>query len=450
MKKRALVLGLAKSGLSAVRHLLSSGWEVAGTDRALNRGLRWPETDPLSACELIEETDMARLLNYLKSCHRLIISPGISTDHPLAVKARELSICLQSELELGAEAICHHQSAQALIAVTGSNGKTTTVNWLAHILENCGHKVITAGNIGTPLSSCIKGDASRIIIVEVSSFQLQTMQLALFDAAVLTNITPNHLDRHGDFFKYAKTKCKLQQLLSEKDRFIVSQGIDENFSHLLQKPYQTFGRRTIDTISYIDGKILCDGGKFNVENLLKDHWSHDVDNFCAAFALAHELKISPEDILKAAISFKRPVHRLEWVCRCQGVDYFNDSKATSPDAVVKAIESLNRPVILIAGGVDKSLGFKAPLLPIHKQVEQILLIGQSADAIFKELEGHFSMRKCATLNDAVQHAVSVATPGQAVLLSPGCSSFDMFENYEDRGRQFVALVNRLTHKFEAQ
>lgn len=440
--ERAVVLGLGKSGKSAARHLLHLGWQVTAIDHMLDRETGLDLSDVPKGCHLLGQQEMRAIEQILTKCSRLIISPGIDLAHPVVGLARALKIPVQAELELGAEAICKAGTARALIAVTGSNGKTTTVKLLEHILLNLGQQALSAGNIGTPLTSCVRGDASRVIIVEVSSFQLETMRLPLFDLAVLLNITPNHLDRHGSLSQYGQLKCKVQRLLRDESQLLVSQSVDEHFCTYLTPCYRTFGARCSDAIAYGENEVMIKNIAYPARDLFKGLFDHDIANFCAALGIASQLDLDPAAIISAARAFHKPPHRLEWVCSHRGIDYFDDSKATSPDAVIKAVTSLKRPIILIAGGVSKKVSFAPWILALSQKVRAILVMGEVADQMLFELKAHFSIHKCFDLRDAVNRATAMARDQEAILLSPGCSSFDMFKNYQDRGRQFAALAKQ--------
>lgn len=441
-EKRALVLGLGLSGQSAGHYLFKGGWKLVGLDRT-------PKTLSRKAKqnweELIEEKDFEKAARHLRQCQLVVISPGFDVGHPLVALADQWCIPRLGELELGVQAIAREGRARALIGITGSNGKTTVTRWLQHVVQGCGHEVLVAGNIGVPLTSCIETAVGKIVIVEISSFQLQTMHQNAFDAAAILNITPNHLDRHSSFEEYAQLKCALQKLVKDPSKFIVSQSVEEEFGAQLTPPYQTFGTRSGDTIRFCNGEFFIESQRFDTLEFLGNRWNFHVANFCATLGLAKFLGVSISASCRAGRGFKKPQHRLEWIINHNGVDYFDDSKATSLDAVVQAVDFVGAPILLIAGGVHKGAAYTPWIRAFFHRVRCIFAIGEAATLIERDVGHAISVRVCASLEQAVQLAHSLANPGDRVLLSPGCSSFDMFENYQHRGREFTRALAQLTN-----
>lgn len=352
----------------------------------------------------------------LDQIDRVVKSPGIPLTHPVAKAAHERGIPLVGEVDLALAEI----KGKTLYAVTGSNGKTTTTLLTAHLLNLVGKKTLAVGNVGTPLLSQIDSDF-ECLVVELSSFQLETIvPLPVFDGAVLLNITPNHLDRHKTFEAYAQAKFRLQACLKERAPFYISQQVADSF------PVQgcIFDIETFSQLSYRDRRL----------------YPHDLQNCAAAAALAG---VGREVVEEGLATFVKPPHRIEFVREWRGVSFVNDSKATSVDAVKKAVEALSAQVILIAGGVDKGGLFREWVPLFLKKVRMVYALGEAAGRIESELSPTIKVDKVSSLEEGVEKAARYAQQGDTVLLSPGCSSFDQFKNYEHRGDKFKELVGAL-------
>ncbi|MDE3055389.1 MAG: UDP-N-acetylmuramoyl-L-alanine--D-glutamate ligase [Verrucomicrobiota bacterium] len=383
--KRVIILGAGKSGQGASLLLQKQNYEVLLADRTKG-SLR---DDPSLSLEGVS---------------LLLLSPGVSVAHPLVEKAKTLGIRVTGEIEWGLLSLPCQQ--QKKIAITGTNGKTTTVLLLEHLLRSAGRKARALGNVGASLCEyALSPDPEEILIVEVSSFQLETLApLPWFDAALILNITPNHLDRHTSMQEYADCKLKLQHCLKKEGTFFVSRQVQETFS--LSHPLQLI----------------------TTEN--------------AAISLALHLGVDSQSIQKALPSFCKPPHRMEWVAEIDQVTYYNDSKASNVDAVIHALSLVSGPVILLAGGVDKGSSYQPWIAAFAHKVKALLLFGAAAGKMERELAGAFSLVRVETLAEAVEEARRLAKSGDQVLLSPGCSSFDQFANYEERGQIFRNLVRK--------
>jgi len=383
---RVLVYGLARSGRSAAERLEERGDEVVVADKTLGN-----------------EAD----LSLLDGVELLVKNPGIPGERPLVVIARERGIPVWSEVELGYRLLPESR----FVGVTGTNGKTTTVELLGAIFRAAGRDVAVAGNVGTPLTSV---RSARWVVCELSSFQLEDVHTFACDVAVLLNLEPDHLDRHGTFEAYRDAKLRI----FERTRLaIVPRG------------------------SGFEGIEFSRDDPLPAEPLLRG--AHNRENAAAATAAARAAGVGDEAIASALRTFPGVPHRLELVAERAGVRYVNDSKATNVAAARPALEAYaDDHVHLILGGSLKGESF-APLAgAIGANVESIHVIGESADALAVVLP---SALRDETLERAVHHAARLAQPGDVVLLSPACASFDQFENFEQRGDAFRAIVEALPH-----
>jgi UDP-N-acetylmuramoylalanine--D-glutamate ligase len=426
MKKMTLVLGLGSSGLAAAEFLLQQAVCVVGVDG--DRGLlaSCPSIHRLKACGLQVQHD-SEFIDW--SCiERLVVSPGIPRTHAIYCSALEKGIAVMGEVELALPYV-----DKPLVAVTGTNGKTTVALLVEHVLNAAGIKAKALGNVGTPLCSYLMGSRDeQALVVELSSYQLETMHTPVFDAAVLLNITPDHLDRYVDMEDYARAKCRLQHLLKGNAPFFVEQRVFLGFGSLL----------TARSVCVFGVGGPCGEKMERIVPLdYRERGGHEWENALAAWLLCQPFFISKEQFCHCLATFQKPPHRVQYVCEREGVLFYDDSKGTNLDAVIQAVRTMKGPVILIAGGVDKGASYLLWKEPFAGKVKKILAIGEAAPKIYGELHPHFNVKCVETLPLAVQEAVADAQRGDAVLLSPGCSSFDMFRDYAHRGEEFQRCVN---------
>jgi len=367
---KALVLGLGISGKSVIPFLEKRGYEVVGFDDQISKG---PLPD-------------------ITTFSLFVPSPGIARSHPLYKAAGKQGIEITSEAELALREI-----DQPCIGVTGTNGKSTVVKMIEHVLNHVGKKSLALGNIGTPLTSYSGGD--EILVVELSSYQLETLQARCFDVALLLNIAEDHLDRYDSFAEYAQAKIGIQQCLKEDGVFIAHEKAAKDYS----LSCQTFGGPD--------------------------------SNESAAFAAVSHFGITRAQFAEPMESFSPLPHRLEFVGEVSGVRYYNDSKASNVAATLRAIESLDAPIVLLLGGRNKGLSF-APLQKFSDRFRAVIAFGEAGEEIAQTLSSHL----CTTVDDAVNLAHKLAKPGDIVLLAPGCTSFDAYKNYGKRGDHFKSLV----------
>lgn len=402
---KALVLGLGISGKAAAKFLRDHGYAVTCVD---------DRAAVLSQLELANvEKKISSEISDLSSFDLFVPAPGIPRTHPLYVAAKNAKLEIAGELELALRQL----QGKYCIAVTGTNGKTTVVKLIEHVLCQLGFKARALGNVGEPLIDHI--DDATHLVIELSSFQLETMKTQSFDVGIILNITEDHLDRYLNFEEYAQTKCHLQQCLKKGGELIVH----ETVAPFLQPPYT----------SYTFMEEMPVGAP------------HDRANATAAFLAVKKLGISCQDFLSALQTFVKPAHRIEFVASVGKVNYYNDSKATNVDAAVKALEAMQTPVVLLAGGVDKG-GSYEPLLAFKDKIKQIFVFGQSGEKIEAALKDSFAISRCQTLDEAVKRASQSAKPGETVLLAPCCSSYDQFRSYAHRGEVFRSIVSQLKEK----
>lgn len=399
MEKKYLVLGLGKSGRAACQFLLSKNIKVIGLDNSLVEDVEIKNLK-LKGLEVLTNNSV----NY-NELEKIILSPGVNPSHEVIQKAKVKNIEVIGEIELG----CHFFNNRC-IGITGTNGKTTLTKLICHILNESNFKAVSLGNVGVSFTSYIdKLQKDEIVVLELSSYQLETMKKQFLDAAVIINITPDHLDRYKTVENYASAKLNIVNCL-KKDKYLYA-------SKKVIKSY------------------LKENDKVNIKEV-KD----DVDEIAKVLCL--DFGITKQNIEKAIKTFKRIEHRLEFVRQINGVSFYNDSKATNVDSVMYAVKKMKQPIILIVGGVDKGFTYKVWQKPFSKKVKNILAIGQSANKIKTELTG-FDVQILNDLESAIKKAYEIAQKNDCILLSPGCASFDMFKNYEHRGEVFKKIVNSI-------
>ncbi len=436
--KKALVIGLGMSGRAAAEFLLKHGYVVVGVEKNGELLKTHPAVHSLQKMGLITLPEPAQV--ELAEIDLVVPSPGVPQTHSLYRAALERGVEIIGEAEL---AFRHMQ--QKAVAITGTNGKTTVTLLVEHVLNAAGHKAKALGNVGEPLTTYfLNPDPEEIVVAELSSYQLETMKTPVFDAAVLLNITPDHLDRYPDMREYARAKCRLQACLKKGAPFYVYERAAEEFGELLTDNFSTYGVSI--TSHYWTDKLKAYRGD-KVELILplgyRELGSHESENVLAAWLLVRPFGVSAKQFTEAVESFRKPPHRIEFVSEISGVAFYDDSKGTNLDAVIRAVGTMQGPVILIAGGVDKGASYTPWIAAFQKRVKKIIALGQAAQKIQGELGRAFEVEIVETMRDAVCHAHSQAERGDSVLLSPGCSSFDMFRDYAHRGEEFKLCVNDL-------
>lgn len=444
--KKVLVVGLGRSGIAASRLLLRQGAIVTATDSNPDEKLS-DEAKGLSALGVKIEAGGHRTETFISS-DLIILSPGVPKAIKPAAAALDRSVRIISEIELA-----YRLTDTPVIAITGSNGKSTTTTLIGEILRANGNTVFVGGNIGTPLSDYVlSGSTADWIVAEISSFQLETIEEFRPKISVLLNISPDHLDRYSNLSEYAEAKFKIFENQENDDAAIING--DENWCTQLAgriKCHSVFFSRKQKITNGIytdDGWIISDmeGARFRVCEIshLGIKGVHNLENAMASIA-AGILAGCKQPVIESALRrFTGLEHRLEFVRELSGVKYMNDSKGTNVGAVIKSIESFNDPLLLIAGGRDKGSDF-SPLGPLIKErVKRLILIGEASDKIAAAVGNMTKTSFAASLKEAVSIAHREAVKGDIVLLSPACASFDMFKNFEDRGVKFKEIVWKLT------
>jgi len=445
-----LVLGAGKSGISAAGFLATRGATVALHDRK-------PVEEWSDAARSLKESHGVGLIGgelpswLLDQIDLVVISPGVPTNTIPARYVDRKDGEVIGEIELASRFL-----KGRVVAITGSNGKTTTTTLIGEMLKDAGFETLVGGNIGTPLLSLVETATDDTwTVAELSSFQLESIVDFLPDVAMCLNVTPNHLDRYEGFVDYAAAKHRIfmnqtaeNVAVLNADDPITSEwasGLNANvvmFSVQRELEDGLF-LRSRDLICKANGKekVLTTRDEIFLRGL------HNVENVLAAFAAGLACGASPDSMRETVANFKGVEHRIEFVTEIDGVRFYNDSKATSVDATMKAVEALsegNGKTVLILGGRGKNAPY-APLIPlIEASVRSLVVIGEDGDNIESQLKAHAKIARAGSLKDAVQKAFSAAESGDAVLLAPACASFDMFGSFEERGREFKKAVITLS------
>lgn len=443
--KKVLVVGLGKSGLAAALFLRRRGAQVTVSDVRSAEALA-KDIPALLEEGIMVETGGHGLLTFRRQ-DLIVVSPGVPLDTPELVQVKNFGLPVIGELELAARFL-----KGKLAAITGSNGKTTTTALLGEILEAAGFSTLVGGNIGVPVVSLIDDSTEQTwSVLEVSSFQLETTEQFHPNIAVILNITPDHLDRHGTFENYARAKERVFAAQNENDAVVLNADnvrAAAAAARSLAPVYWFSLEHPVPRGAWVEdgGVVYCGSHGGTLEPIIPLSsiplkGEHNVENVLAAVCAAR-LAGAPTDAIRRAIGkFKAVEHRLEYVATLNGIEFYNDSKATNVDATAKAIAAFSGGIHLILGGKDKNSDYTqlAPLL--RERVRAVYTIGAAAAKIESHLRGIVPLHSCETLERAVNAAASAAHPGEIVLLAPACSSFDQFESYEHRGRVFKELVN---------
>jgi UDP-N-acetylmuramoylalanine--D-glutamate ligase len=336
-----------------------------------------------------------------------------------------------------------------VIAITGTNGKTTSVELLTHCLNGVGKRVRVAGNIGVPLSTVARDSAGLdFVIVEVSSFQLQRISCFAPEAAAILNVSDDHLDRHHTRGEYLRTKLRIFKNMRMPQRAVIRADLPEMDGFELAEGWTCFSRDPLASGWYVNTeRELCHNDEILMSaGDLQLRGSHNLENALAVFALAEAVGVPARDCVPHAATFAPSQHRLELVAEHAGVRYVNDSKATNPDAVVQALHTLadgdRRHVILLAGGRDKNMNFSAVTPCLQRWVREVFVFGETRDHLVDVWQDAAPCHKHHTIEGIVDDAVAAATDGDVVLLSPGCASHDMFSSYAERGTRFTQAIRR--------
>jgi len=444
--KRVLVVGLGKSGVASALFLKARGARVTVSDTKPQDQLG--QEIPLLLDHGIAVETGGHGDRTFQGQDLIVVSPGVPADAPVLVQARALGEKVIGEIELASQFLPGN-----IVAITGSNGKTTTTTLVGEIVAASGFSTVVGGNIGTPAISLIEpATPETVVVLEVSSFQLETIQTFHPKIAVVLNVTPDHLDRHHSFAAYVDAKARIFENQRPED-FAVLNADDATCVGLVSRTKAQvfwFSReQEVTQGAYVnEGRVLFRRASQSHEIMLVSEiplkGSHNVENVLAGVCAGALLGCAPEKIRHAVRNFKAVEHRLEYVATIRGVEYYNDSKATNVDATIKALESFPANIHLILGGKDKDSDYTVLNDLLRQRVKRVYTIGAAAKKIESQIEGAAEIVRAETLESAIKRAAANAQEGDVVLLAPACASFDQFRNYEHRGKTFKEVVQTLS------
>ena len=446
--KKVLVFGSGKSGIGASDLLAKVGAfpVIYDGNAEIDKDAVVHKTDgayPVTvyAGELPKEVQ--------DSLDLVVLSPGVPTDLPLVKSFYEQGLPVWGEVELA-----YRVGDGEVLAITGTNGKTTTTALLGKIMQDARESVFVVGNIGTPYTSkALEMKPNSVTVAEISSFQLETIDEFAPKVSAILNITEDHLNRHHTMDEYIRVKELITENQGTEDVCVLNyedEVLREFGKHLTPRVVYFSSGRKLDEGIYLDGnKIILKDGEKEIEVVktedLKLLGKHNFENVMAAVAMAYYDGVSLDSIRKSICEFTAVAHRIEYVTEKKGVVYYNDSKGTNPDAAIKGIQAMNRPTLLIGGGYDKQSGYDEWIEAFDGKVRYLVLIGQTKEKIKEAAEKHgfHDIILCEDLKEAVKVCEEKAQPGDAVLLSPACASWGQFDNYEQRGDMFKEYVRNL-------
>ena len=442
--KKVLVVGLGRSGMAAARFLRDRGARVTVSDTRSAATLA-KDLPALLDAGIMVEAGGHGLLTFRRQ-DLIVVSPGVPVDIPEVQQVASSGIPVIGELELASQFL-----RGRVAAITGSNGKTTTTTLLGEIFRNAGLAVQVGGNIGLPVVELVASDTAETWdVLEVSSFQLETVNSFRPKIACVLNLTPDHLDRHKTFAAYVAAKKRITENQTSEDFLVLNAEDKETQMFAAKTRAQIFwfsGRRAIKQGAFVHGESVVwlgrEVGRAEPVMPLAEiplKGAHNVENVLAAVCCARLAGVQAEAIREAVRGFKAVEHRLELVATIAGVEFYNDSKATNVDATRKALESFKGGVHLILGGKDKDSDYALLEALLRERARAVYTIGSAAEKIERQLAGVVKIEAARTMDVAVAQARAAAKEGEVVLLAPACSSFDQFENYEHRGRVFRELV----------
>lgn len=445
--KRVLVVGTGISGISAVK--LLAGQNVVLT---ILEGNEKPDREDI--VKKLPIKDNYRLIigelpeEVMDELDLAVLSPGVPVDLPFVGQLREREIDVWGEIELA-----YACAKGRLVAITGTNGKTTTTALTGAIMREYYDSVFVVGNIGLPYTEyALETTEESMTVAEVSSFQLETIHQFRPQVSAILNITPDHLNRHHTMECYIETKAQIARNQT-KEQICVLNYEDEHLRDVAQSlPADVFwfsSKRSLERGIWLEGEDIfyCDGEKIKICSIhdMQLLGVHNYENVMAAVAVAMHAGVPVDCIRRAVAQFQAVEHRIEFVREVNGVKYYNDSKGTNPDAAIKAVEAMVSPTVVIGGGYDKQSSYEEWIASFRDKVKCLVLLGATADQIEKTARevGFTNIIRVDSLQEAVQASAREAVSGDAVLLSPACASWDMFQSYEQRGDLFKQYVNNL-------
>lgn len=438
--KRILVVGLGKTGVATVRFLTEKGAVVSASDEK-------PASELVDAMSALGDLNVnmqvgEHRLDIMSQTDMVVPSPGVPPFNVMLLEAAKRGIPILSEIELAWRFL-----KRPMIAITGTNGKTTTTALLGEMLKKAGKEVFVGGNIGNPLIGYVNGkQEGDYVVVEVSSFQLQWVELFKPLISILLNTTHDHLDYHGTFKEYYSIKERIFKNQNGDDLAILN--ADDPLSPSLSKKIRAeitcfSSSKKLTGGIFLNDEVLRFGDEIYPREMIKLPGVHNIENIMAALVAARRCGCHPSTIISAVDEFKGIPHRIEYVGQKNETEFYDDSKATNVGAVVRALETFTGPVILLLGGRNKGGDFSVLSGPITEKVKQLVLFGEAGEEINSIIGGTVPTRRVLTLADAVRFACDCSFFGDVVLLSPGCASFDEFANYKERGRYFKKLIRAL-------
>ena len=443
MGEKVLVIGAARSGLAGAEFLAKQGNEVVLTD--MKQAVQVDNLAELGVSFVWgEQPDVEAI-----KPDYIVMSPGVPLTIPPVKYAKEHGIPVIGELELA-----YRNCKAPFAAITGTNGKTTTTTLIGELMKKTGRQVFVGGNIGVPIITYAdKLQEEDIVVAEVSSFQLETVESFCPHLALMINLTPDHLDRHGDMAGYLAAKARIFENQKESDYLVLNYD-DEALRELAPqsrgKVIFFSQKHKLEEGVYLDGSqvmlalngeslFICNADEIAIKG------KHNLENSMGAIAFAYLSGVHAEDIRDVLMTFQGVEHRLEPVRTLNEVLYINDSKGTNPDSTIKAIEAYDRPIVIILGGKNKGVPFTELSGLVKERVKKAVLVGQAKEELAEALDaaGFNDYVRTESFEEAVTKAAELAEPGDIVLLSPACTSWDMFSSFEERGRLFKKLVMEL-------
>ena len=444
--KKILVVGFARSGLSATNFLLERGGRVTITDTKTEEELK----DYLSQLIMPPTLSLGghRIKDFLEADF-IVLSPGVPSNLPELLKASEANIPIYSEVELA-----YRFLKGKIIGVTGSNGKTTTTTLIGELFKRAKRDCVVAGNIGSPLIQWIETSSASTettFVVELSSFQLENIERFKCDIALILNVSPDHQDRYDHFEDYLQAKEQIFLNQTDEDYAVINADNPFTVKMASHRPARVLlysRKQDLEEGVFVrDGSIqVIWGGQQDClmpVDEIRLRGNHNLENLLAATAAGTLSGLDREVMIETFCSFEGVEHRLEWVRELSGVTFYNDSKATNMDSAAQALQAFTEPMIVIMGGKDKGAEFGVLRPWVSDRVRLLILLGTAADEISDSLGEHVAIVRAQDMEQAVELAFERAHSGDVVLLSPGCASFDMFDDFEHRGRVFKESVNAL-------
>lgn len=435
--REVLVVGTKRSGQAAIDLLLKDGARV----RAMDEKEPGPEEKAFLEARSVPLSTQS--IKELGVPDLIVLSPAVPSDSLVVTEARLRGIPVIGEVELAS-----HYLKGKVIGITGSNGKTTTTALTGHLLAECGIECQVGGNIGTAVTSLIATSSeNRWNVLELSSFQLETICRFRANIASCLNVTPDHLDRHHTFESYANAKARLFETQQTGDSAVLNFEDDTCRSFALRTKAQVLwfsSKQRLPSGMWPDGdNLMLNDRQFMSRSEIRLRGLHNVENVMAAALVAWLAGAGLEDLRKAVTSFPGVEHRIEFVRNFNGIEYYNDSKATNVDATLKALEAFSGNIWVILGGKDKGSDYRPLAEPLRQRAKAALLIGSAAGKIKNDLQNALPLIESGTMAEAIAYTREHADTGDIVLLAPACASFDQFDNFEHRGNVFKQLVAEL-------